>query len=569
MVGDLPQSVSFNSGTKSTSKNQNQGPNLIHHRQISYHHRGQSSSSATTLNPNNEKNNSNSNKNEVNDFDDEEVEIKDIKEELDNKIKGKESNNNEKEDNVKQNNEGSGLKTNNNYTTIKTALYLNSNNSSITEQNKHNSTQVKVQEINTNEDQNHKEKELNQTKDEYSNGQTNRKIKQKLYYKEQSNNKEYKNFLEKNTNTLNNFKQRNNMGHKTINQNSTYDSLNEKKSSKYIINTHSNTNRDNNNTINTNTIYSNSNKSQRYIKYTNNSNYYNDGYNNNTNNTNLTYNSNAGSRTGSNNIPPQFGSFGSIGSPVIIPYQTSGRLRDWLISCDLLFYYNLLMEKRIYDIDKYIFNLRNKKMHISFKDVENLGIKKPGHALRFILKLYIDANLIDNNISNYIIDKFNGHSNSPSIDLTISRNDIKYCGFSLCGGMLSSNNLCNNKYSKLNKKDIKYNDIISFLSCKDLLKFKENFIHNGFDQIDYILIQLFSEFKFNSEILSDWLHIYADKDKRKVLEVLYDEKMNICIELSLSIEDTERSEVFKGLEENGQESERKLKNEDNGGCNLF
>ena len=83
------------------------------------------------------------------------------------------------------------------------------------------------------------------------------------------------------------------------------------------------------------------------------------------------------------------------------------KLRDWLISCDLLCYYNLLIKNNIYDIESYISNLKNNKMNISYKDIEDLGIKKPGHIFRFLLRLQMDIGILDNKICNYIMSKFN------------------------------------------------------------------------------------------------------------------------------------------------------------------
>ena len=65
-----------------------------------------------------------------------------------------------------------------------------------------------------------------------------------------------------------------------------------------------------------------------------------------------------------------------------IPINTLLRLRDWLISCDLLCYYNLLIENNMYDIDKCISDLQNNKINISYKDIEDIGIRKPGHIFR-------------------------------------------------------------------------------------------------------------------------------------------------------------------------------------------
>ena len=83
------------------------------------------------------------------------------------------------------------------------------------------------------------------------------------------------------------------------------------------------------------------------------------------------------------------------------------RLRDWLISCDLLCYYNILIKNNMYDIDRYINDIRNDKINLSYKDIEELGIRKPGHIFRLLLKLEVDAGKIDNNLYNYIIEKFN------------------------------------------------------------------------------------------------------------------------------------------------------------------
>ena len=204
---------------------------------------------------------------------------------------------------------------------------------------------------------------------------------------------------------------------------------------------------------------------------------------------------------------------------IIHPQQISNdlitKLRDWLISCDLLCYYNILIQNNIYDIESYITNLRNNKINISYKDIENLGIKKPGHIFRFLLKLQMDIGILDNRICNFIINKFSENT-FTTIGMNSSMSEIKYCGLILCPG--------EDRYTK----NYNYYDIFSFLRCKELVQFKENFIHNGFDQIEFILIQLFSCFAFNKEILNDYLHIYSDKDKKKVITKLYEEKKRLA-----------------------------------------
>ena len=224
------------------------------------------------------------------------------------------------------------------------------------------------------------------------------------------------------------------------------------------------------------------------------------------------------------------------------------KLRDWLISCDLLCYYNLLIKNNIYDIESYVSNLKNNKINISYKDIEDLGIKKPGHIFRFLLKLQMDIGILDIKICNYIMSKFNENL-LTTIAVNSSINEIKYCGMILCpGGAEFSRNLG-------------YNDIFSFLRNKDLVEFKENFIHNGFDQIEFILIQLFSCFCFNKEILNDYLHIYNDNDKIRVIKKLYEEKRNISKEIGINYNE---KEVYNILNEefniNSIEEKEKNKN---------
>ena len=234
---------------------------------------------------------------------------------------------------------------------------------------------------------------------------------------------------------------------------------------------------------------------------------------------------------------------------IIHPQQISNelitKLRDWLISCDLLCYYNILIKNNIYDIESYITNLKNNKINISYKDIENLGIKKPGHIFRFLLKLQMDIGILDTRVCNFIINKFSENA-LTTIGMNVSVSEIKYCGMILCPG--------EDRFVK----NSNYYDIFSFLRCKELIQFKENFIHNGFDQIEFILIQLFSCFAFNKEILNDYMHIYSDKDKKKVLIKLYEEKQNLAnlmgIEFNVrevkqilddSLDETENSDGYK------------------------
>ena len=215
-----------------------------------------------------------------------------------------------------------------------------------------------------------------------------------------------------------------------------------------------------------------------------------------------------------------------------IPVNMLVRLRDWLISCDLLSYYNLLIENNMYDIDQIISDIKSNNLILGYKEIEDLGIRKPGHIFRLLLKLEIDSGNLDNNIFNNILSKFTiSCSLSNNIILTSSVSDIRCCG------------ICNkNLNSYIKRTNWPYNDIFSFLKFKDLWNFKENFLHNGFDQLEYVLLQLFSKYKFSNSILNDCLHIYSEKDKNFVLSKLYEEKMSIAKECNIDYDENENKE---------------------------
>ena len=221
------------------------------------------------------------------------------------------------------------------------------------------------------------------------------------------------------------------------------------------------------------------------------------------------------------------------------------KFRDWLISCDLLCYYNTLVKNHMYNIDKYIENIRANKINIiTFKDIEEFGIRKPGHIFRLLIKLQIDAGKIDYNLYKFITDKFNINTTSNNGAMTTSYNEVNCFGLNCC---LSNNTNSNKKISQnnnMNENEISYYDIFSFLKMNNLLKFKENFIHNGFDQIDYILIQLFSKYTFNKKILNDYMHIYLEEDKNYILKILYREKKKICNLLGIQYNDDEIKKIL-------------------------
>ena len=260
---------------------------------------------------------------------------------------------------------------------------------------------------------------------------------------------------------------------------------------------------------------------------------------------NSIYNYNSNRNNNSYMIGDYYNTKYQINSYNIMQNNKLIRFRDWLISCDLLCYYNTLVKNNVYNIDKYIDNIRHNKINvISFKDIEEFGIKKPGHIFRLLLKLQIDAGKVDYNLYKFITEKFSVNTMSNNNPMTTSYNELKCFGLNCCSS--NNNNNYNNKKinNTINENEIIYFDIFSFLKVNNLLKFKENFIHNGFDQIDYILIQLFSRYCFNKKILNDYMHIYLDEDKNYILKILYREKKNICNTLGLQYDEDEINKIL-------------------------
>ena len=225
----------------------------------------------------------------------------------------------------------------------------------------------------------------------------------------------------------------------------------------------------------------------------------------------------------------------------ITEYPTNNqisKLRNWLISCNLVSYLNLLINNNIYEIEILINGIKNEDLKLNYKDVEQIGIKKPGHIFRFLLKLNIDSGKIDDKIINYLSSVCTSNNN-----IELSNNDIKCCCFRI-----------NEKNSVTN-----YSDIFSYLKSKKLSYLKENFIHNGFEYVDYIIIQFFSKYTFDDESLIEYLHIYNEDDRKKVLRTFLREKYKICNDLNITFED--KSNINLNIEND--------ESENCGICNIF
>jgi hypothetical protein len=266
------------------------------------------------------------------------------------------------------------------------------------------------------------------------------------------------------------------------------------------------------------------------------------------NNSNIFNDDDDSDNSNNNSINNEIKQLKDISTPDLI------KLREWLLSCDLLCYYNLLLSKNMYHIDSYINDIKNGIIPITYEKIEKIGIKKPGHIFRLLVKLDLDSGIIDKNLFNYIIDKINFNSVTNTLILNSSSNDAFCCGINLCP---KNNNLIANSQYKRNmrNKGIYFNDLSSFLRVNDLIRFKGNFLHNGFDKIEFIIIQLFSRYAFNKKILNEYLHIYIDRDKIKILNILYNIKANIAKDFGIKINEDEYDKIIYSLQKEDKEND--------------
>ena len=173
---------------------------------------------------------------------------------------------------------------------------------------------------------------------------------------------------------------------------------------------------------------------------------------------------------------------------------------EWLKEIKLVCYYNNFIEKKIYNLDKLISNLKNGICNITKKDIEKLGISNPGHIYRIITKMEIDSEKISNKITLVIFGELNK-------DINILKNSVYYC----CGCCSIQNQ------SKCYNDNVKRYHLEQWLSKLKMVKYVNNFIKNGFDMFEYFILQMFSSIPIDENILKDDIGIKSVKDRDFIL----------------------------------------------------
>ena len=191
-------------------------------------------------------------------------------------------------------------------------------------------------------------------------------------------------------------------------------------------------------------------------------------------------------------------------------------LKYWLDNLNLAEYLDNFIQNDIFDINILINQMNNPEHKLNYDSIESLlKIHKPGHIYRIFSALEISAGIINPNIGDFLVKKNsrnNSNKNKNDLKLSVSR---------------EINSSCVNCFRINFLFSQKKNDLNSFLSRYNLLKFYQNFYHNGFELINYVMAQMYSSEPIDEFILENCFHIYEKQDREKVLKCLLNEKNKI------------------------------------------
>jgi hypothetical protein len=250
-----------------------------------------------------------------------------------------------------------------------------------------------------------------------------------------------------------------------------------------------------------------------------------------------------------------------------ISTKDAKKLHDWLNNIGMQNYYNNFLEKGIFNIDRVIESMLDIRTRMSFKDFEEMGVRKPGHIYRMLLQLEVDAKMIDDTVYNLLFGYKLNKSNENSLERSNFRCNLKISSekFVCCGILPKSRvdvsngeNKFNNQFANDNSAPYLSYDLITWLKTINMPNLRKHFIHNGFDSMEYFILQMFSMNPIDDAFLEDNLHIYSTKERRVILSQLAKEVKMINNRLycnsnmnSFVYDDTDRMKFEKENVEEG------------------
>ena len=183
--------------------------------------------------------------------------------------------------------------------------------------------------------------------------------------------------------------------------------------------------------------------------------------------------------------------------------------KNWLTSINLPFYYEKFINNDIYEINQLINISKTKTRQEIFTYLNSiLKTNKIGHIYRILIKIDIDTGFIDNTFSSFLTPK--KFPKNPLNNNSNNNNDNEL----LISGI--KNIFCSNKIEE--RTFIK-----SFLEKYNLQRLYSNFINNGFDILEFVVLQMLSRFPINDYILEKDLNINDINERKNILTILNNE----------------------------------------------
>ena len=231
-------------------------------------------------------------------------------------------------------------------------------------------------------------------------------------------------------------------------------------------------------------------------------------------------------------------------------------IHDWLASIDLSKYCSLFIQKKIFDLTKVINAMKRGKIRMTPKDINKIGVKIPGHIYRIFVKLELDSGIIDKKFYDYIEKK----KNEPKEEeINILNNSI----YNICGCC----SLKERTRSTCKKKKNNIYDLDQWLLNISMIKYKINFIDNGFDKFEYFFLQMFGSVPIDFNILKNSLCIESEKDRDLILLQLQKDVKYLAIKTN-GLKKLKIEKIPKIVKSNSTKFPNKRDNQSQD-CNIF
>ena len=190
-------------------------------------------------------------------------------------------------------------------------------------------------------------------------------------------------------------------------------------------------------------------------------------------------------------------------------------LKYWLNNLGLIEFYSNFTNNNITDIKILIEKMKSYQTKPRYETLESrLKIRIPGYIYRILCKLEADAGLIDPKIVKFMIRE--GINNDSKNNMIKSINKDNNLNISMTQSCYQCLNCCKlNQIKKEKKNNLKY-----FLLRYNLVHLYQNFYHNGFDMIEYVILQMYSSVPINDDILENYFHIYNEKQRAITLKAI-------------------------------------------------